>query len=263
MTREKLIEDVCSGKRSIWEAELLAKKHGIDPIEIDYPFDPRRKAHWTLAEALIWIKHRNYDAVKRANKTWRSKASFFRTTCNPSRPYEYGSADKLLYLELLRVIGHDYQNIFAQLREKVEEGVIATYGSERINGNRKFISPEQWIDVELAVHVKSGLPVIRHRDDPLSWVNNNGHDVIYVRSDLLQQTYFASDEPPPLRQLSRSDVCNKIEEIKARTGDLPTLDQVYHEINAIDPRWTRDKIKPLFKIYAGNREKGRPKKRLI
>jgi len=263
MTKEELIEEVCSGKRSIEEAEILAKQNGIAPIEIDYPFDPRRKAHWTLAEALIWIKYLNYDAVKRANKTWRSKASFFRTTSDPHRPYTYGSAKEIKYLELLRIIGPDHLNIFTLLQEAAERGLIDTYYSEGTERKRKFIQSEQWIDIELAVHRSSGMPVIRRIDDPLAWINNSGYDVIYVKSDLLQQTYFASGERPPVRRLSRSDVCNKIEEIKARTGDLPSLDHVYHEINAIDDRWTRDKIKPLFKIYAGNRGKGRPKKRLI
>jgi hypothetical protein len=260
MTREELIEDVCSGKRSIEEAENLAVEKGIGPIEIDCPFDPRRKANWTLAEALIWIKYRDYGAVKRANDFWRENSKFFKLNSDPKRPYLYGPEKPITYFELMQILGTEARECFDLLQENASKGEISTYCFETTNKKPTPIKPYQWNDTELAFHLKTNQPVIRYRRDGLSWIDNNGFDAIDVKSDELQQLYVAKDHTSPICRLTERQICEFFEKLIEERGSLPRLDVLYEKIHAIDRSWTYRKLKPIFKRYTKDRGKGRPKK---
>jgi len=260
MTREELIEDVCSGKRSIEEVESLAAENGIGPIEIDYPFDPRRNANWTLAEALIWIKYRDYGAVKRANDRWRENSKLFKLNSNPTRPYLYGPEEPITYFELMRILGTEAQKYFDLFRESASKGEISTYCFETTNKKPTPIKPYQWYDTELAVHLKTNQPVIRYIRDSLSWVNNNGFDAVDVKSDDLQQLYVAKDHTSAFRRMAEWEICEFFEKIIEKRGSLPRLDDLYAPIHAIDKTWTYRKLNRIFKRYTKGRGKGRPTK---
>ena len=265
MEKHQMIEAVCNGQISIHEAEKISIDSGFGPLEKyldDQEYDPAKEAFWTISEALCWINSRNFESVKRANTKWRSQSLFFKTTMDPEKPYVYGNAGPITYLELTRFMGMNSDNIFNNLKEKVENGKIETFGIRPNTSDRIPIKSYEWYDFELMFGQNEGLPAIWNKNDNQAWMSNRGFSAITVNAYQTQIEFPEQKHKICTKKITVKDLSKFFDDILEELGrtQLPSLDQCFVRLRRIDPSWKREKFEPHFKKRTNNRGRGRPRK---